>query len=121
METSDVFTLFRNKLQQASEDALRYAVSKDDSQARWGHHGWPTLQYFNNGMPRLSEAFGFSGPPDYSRLFDRGPDQDKAPKFPSVDELYEFQLKIMHIVAILHDLRDEPDLEDRLCAQPYRR
>jgi Pentapeptide repeats (8 copies) len=35
--------------------------------------------------------------------------------------LYEFQLKIMHIVAILHDLSDEPDLEDRLCAQPYRR
>jgi transposase len=28
---------------------------------------------------------------------------------------------MMHIVAILHDLSDEPDLEDRLCAQPYHR
>lgn len=92
LETSNVFTLFRSKLQQASADALRYAVSKNDSQARWGHHGWPTLKFFNNGMPHLSEGFGFSGPPDYSRLFDREPDQGKVPEFLSVDELVNLVL-----------------------------
>ena len=59
--------LFKKLVTDAVKEGLGLLL--ENKPEPYGYFNWPSLSFFKNGIPSLSESLAFSGPPDYKSVF----------------------------------------------------